>query len=162
MTRSTQKVCLRNATPDDVDAMADIERQVYSDPWPASSFASLMEQAHARVQLAIDEHGRLVGYCILLHGLDEGEIAYVAVTPSWQRRGIASQLLDDALADAMALALRFVYLEVRMGNVAAQALYESRGFGMVGRRRGYYHEPAEDALVLRWVNPTDGAEKSGV
>ena len=155
-------VRLRIATAEDVGAMADIERQLFSDPWPASSFASLLQQSHARMQLAIDEHDRMLGYCVLLHVLDEGEIANIAVSPEWQRRGIASQLLDHALADATSLALRFVYLEVRVGNAAARALYSSRGFGAVGRRRGYYHDPVEDALVLQWSNPADTAAESSV
>ena len=142
------------------DAMAAIERHVFSDPWPASSFASLMEQSHARMFVAVDAAMTLVGYCVLLHVLDEGEIANIAVTPAYQRRGIASQLLDHAIGEAVAMALRFLYLEVRVGNVAARALYGSRRFAAVGRRRGYYRDPLEDALVLQWINPVDVAEKS--
>ncbi len=159
MSEST-RAALRAATRNDVDAMAEIERELFSDPWPASSFASLMEQSHARMYVAIDIADGVVGYCVLLHVLDEGEIANIAVMPACQRRGIASRLLDLAMSDAVGLALRFLYLEVRVGNAAARALYASRGFLAIGRRRGYYRDPIEDALVLQWVNPADMAEKS--
>jgi ribosomal-protein-alanine N-acetyltransferase len=66
---------------------------------------------------------------------------------------VGGRLLDDALAAADASAISAVYLEVRTSNQAARALYESRGFRMVGRRRSYYQQPTEDALVLRRTHP---------
>jgi ribosomal-protein-alanine N-acetyltransferase len=62
-------------------------------------------------------------------------------------------LLDDALEAADAAGTAAVYLEVRTSNVVARALYEGRGFSLVGRRTGYYQHPTEDALVLRRTHP---------
>ena len=84
----------------------------------------------------------------LLYG-EEGEIADLAVAPAARRRGIGGVLLDRVVATAMESGVGALYLEVRESNVAARALYQSRGFDMVGRRRGYYSRPAEDALLLR-------------
>ena len=66
---------------------------------------------------------------------------------------MAGRLLDEALREAATLGLTSVFLEVRLSNVAARQLYESRGFAPIGRRRAYYREPLEDALVLRWQPP---------
>lgn len=141
---------LRGALLDDVEAMAAIEAVSFSDPWPASAFRELLAQPHARLTVASDQSNAVRGYCVLLHVLDEGEIANIAVAPDQRRHGIAAHLLDDALDAARRLSLAAVYLEVRVSNDPARQLYASRGFEPVGRRRAYYREPLEDALVLRW------------
>lgn len=141
---------LRPATSEDVDIIASIERAAFSDPWPAAAFASMLLAPHARIRVAEDAHGTLLGYCVLLLAADEGEIANIAVAPFAQRRGVAGALLDDALVAAAHADAVSVYLEVRVSNTAARALYDSRRFAPVGRRRAYYRNPLEDALVLRW------------
>jgi len=147
-------VTLRAVTPDDVSAIAAIEQRAFSDPWPASAFLDLLPMSHARLTAAFDADGALCGYCVLLHVVDEGEIANIAVAPERRRRGIAARLLDDALQTAHATGLTALFLEVRMSNEAARNLYASRGFEPVGRRRAYYRAPLEDALVLRWERPS--------
>ena len=154
-------ITLRPALASDVAAMAEIEQRAFSDPWPASAFHDLLAQAYARLTAAFDARGVLCGYCIVLHVLDEGEIANIAVAPTFRRRGIAARLLDDALAAAISLGLATVFLVVRLSNDAARGLYASRGFETVGRRRAYYREPLEDALVLRWDRPNSVRAEAG-
>jgi ribosomal-protein-alanine N-acetyltransferase len=79
----------------------------------------------------------------------EGEIADIAVAPDARGQGIGGVLLDRATLGLHQAGVRTLYLEVRESNHAARRLYESRQFGQVGRRKGYYQHPAEDALVLR-------------
>lgn len=146
---SSLPIALRTATPDDIAGMAAIEQLCFSDPWPPSGFEDLMRQPHARLMVATGKAAVVCGYCVLLHGGGEGEIANIAVAPSFRRRGIAAVLLDDALGAATTLGLGSVFLEVRVSNESARELYASRGFAPVGRRRAYYREPLEDALVLR-------------
>ena len=146
-------VTLRAANAADVTTMAGIERESFSDPWPASAFRDLMGQTHARLTVAVNAADHVCGYCVLLHVLDEGEIANIAVASARRRRGTAALLLDHALVLANDIGVRSVYLEVRLSNEAARLLYASRGFEPVGRRRAYYHEPLEDALILRWNAP---------
>ncbi len=141
-------VRIRPAGTGDVPAMGAIELTAFSDPWPESSFSDLLRQSHARVTVALWEH-ELVGYCVLLRAADEGEIANIAVRPSVRGQGVGAQLLDDAVRAADAEGVIRLFLEVRTSNRAARALYASRGFEPVGRRRAYYHDPLEDALVLR-------------
>lgn len=147
----TAPFTLRRAAAADVQGMARIEQRAFSDPWPASAFTDLLAQPYARMTVGLDAAQGLCGYCILLHVLDEGEIANIAVAPTVRRQGLAGQLLDEALEAAESLGITSVFLEVRLSNDAARGLYESRGFAPVGRRRAYYREPLEDALVLRWA-----------
>jgi ribosomal-protein-alanine N-acetyltransferase len=149
-----QHVEVRPMEASHVEAVAGIEAGAFSDPWPASAFAELLGRAYARLRVAIATDGTVCGYCVLLRAADEGEIANIATAPPVRQQGVAGRLLDDALAAADADGAESVYLEVRVSNDAARALYASRGFRLVGRRRGYYDRPAEDALVLRRTRPS--------
>lgn len=147
-------VGVRHAIGTDLELVGAIERASFSDPWSVESLAAALALPHARFFVAVDEAVRggaapLVGYVVALLYGDEGEIADLAVAPAARRRGIGGVLLDRVVATAMESGVGALYLEVRESNVAARALYQSHGFDMVGRRRGYYQRPAEDALVLR-------------
>ena len=78
---------------------------------------------------------------------DEAEILTIAVAPEARRRGAARAMLRAAIAEATARGAATLFLEVSSANSVARALYESEGFGQVGKRRGYY-EDGTDALVL--------------
>lgn len=148
--RAPLTVTLRIAEPPDVPRMADIESRVFGDPWPLSAFRDLLGAPHAHIAVAERAStGTVVGYCVLLHAADEGEVANIATDPSVRGQGVGAQLLDHALDTAQRREVRAVYLEVRTSNSSARALYASRGFEVVGRRRAYYRNPLEDALVLR-------------
>ena len=94
---------------------------------------------------------------IVLVVLDEGYITNVAVRPECRRNGIAQKLLQVFLDFAQAHKLAFLTLEVRASNYGAIALYGSRGFRSVGRRKNYYEHPKEDAIIMT-KEFTDGTE----
>ncbi len=146
-------VRVRPATLIDVAVMAEIEVVAFSDPWPASAFRDLLSASHARITVAVDAHDLAVGYCVVLQAADEAEIANIAVAQARRAQGIAGRLLDLALKEASISGVTTVYLEVRLSNTSARALYLSRGFRQVGRRAAYYRFPTEDALVLRRDQP---------
>jgi ribosomal-protein-alanine N-acetyltransferase len=139
---------VRLATAADVDAVAQLERRAFSDPWSRSSFATLLGRPHVLFAVAADGE-RLLGYVVAWFAADEAEIANVAVDPEARGHGLGALLLDFALVEAERRGAASVFLEVRESNTAARRLYASRGFAGVGRRRGYYKKPLEDALVLR-------------
>ena len=126
-----------------------MERACYPDPWAASSFSALPDNPQVCFIVARDASDRLQGYAIAWHVMDEGELANLAVAPGDRRKGIASALLDAVLEDATDRGTKEIFLEVRESNAAARALYSARGFDEVGRRKGYYRLPVEDALILR-------------
>lgn len=146
---SARDVRVRAMRAGDVGAVSAIEALAFTDPWPASAFTQLLARDYARLIVAADAQDSAVGYCITLSTMDEGEIANIAAHPTWRHQGIGGRLLDEAMASAAGRGVTALFLEVRESNAAARALYASREFRQVGRRRGYYQHPTEDALVLR-------------
>ena len=134
----------------DLPAIVEIERSVFSDPWSAQSFREALGHPAVYFAVACRDGGDALGYVVAWFVADEGEIANLAVARSAWGGGIGCALLDAALAEAMSREIAAVYLEVRVSNERARRLYESRGFEQVGRRRGYYRRPVEDAIVLKW------------
>lgn len=102
------------------------------------------------VALAAD---RVVGYVIAHYGREEGEILNLGVAPDERRRGVGRALVADVLEALRSRGVRAVYLEVRESNAVARRLYQSMGFGEVGRRSRYYRRPVEDAVILRAAIP---------
>jgi [ribosomal protein S18]-alanine N-acetyltransferase len=148
-------IAIRKAEARDLGQVLRIERSSFGDPWSRESFESSLQAEWMRFYVAEEvgegESGApvLLGYVIALVLSDEAEIANIAVAPEARRRGLGGLLLDHATSDAVGAGVRAVYLEVRESNAGARALYDSRSFTPVGRRRRYYRNPAEDALLLR-------------
>jgi len=143
-------ISLRPARAGDVKLVGQIERQSFSDPWTDAAFASLVGNRDVYFRVAVTAEAQaLAGYVVAWFAGAQGDIANLAVAPWARGRGVGTQLLDAALAAGAAGGAREVYLEVRESNAAARALYATRGFMEIGRRRGYYRRPLEDALVLR-------------
>jgi ribosomal-protein-alanine N-acetyltransferase len=141
---------LRPAADRDLAEVVAMERVCYSDPWPASSFASLPSNDRVCFVVARErEAGKLMGFAIAWHVMNEGELANLAVAPEHRRNGIGQALLEAVTTDALGRGTSELYLEVRESNNAARALYGAAGFEEVGRRKGYYRRPDEDALILR-------------
>jgi ribosomal-protein-alanine N-acetyltransferase len=144
------EVVLRRATADDLPDVLALERTCYGDPWPASAFASLPGNARVFFTVAREDiRGSLTGYVVAWYVMDEGELANLAVAQDARGRGVGKVLLDAMLQDAASRSISSVYLEVRESNAAARKLYTTRGFEVIGRRKGYYRNPVEDALILR-------------
>src|SRR5688572_20581589 len=91
---------------------------------------------------------RVVAFCLCWVIFDELHINTVAVAPGDRRQGLASTLLRQVIAEAVAAGALKATLEVRASNSAALALYERLGFHIAARRPGYYTKPDEDALIL--------------
>ena len=137
------------AREEDIDAIAVIEREAFSDPWSARSFREALEHPAVYFGCARSGADGVQGYVVAWFIADEGEIANLAVASSGRGTGIGKALLDAALEEAGRRGAGAVYLEVRDSNERARRLYHSRAFEEVGRRRQYYRRPVEDAIVLR-------------
>ncbi len=140
---------IRRATAADVEQIVALERASFSDPWTRRSFEALLRDQRVLFAVAVTGAGRVVGYVVAWFVLDEAEVANLAVEGGARGQGVGRALLDTALDEARRNGVRVVYLEVRESNAAARRLYAGRGFVEMGRRRGYYRKPTEDALVLR-------------
>ena len=135
-------------TADHLDEVAELERICFSMPWSRKMLAEELDNALSAFLVALDDEGRVAGYAGLQVVLDEGYINIVAVRPDCRRRGVAGKLLQVFLDFAQGNRLAFLTLEVRASNYDAIALYGSRGFRSVGRRKNYYEHPKEDALIM--------------
>ena len=124
-----------------------IEQRSFSVPWTEAMLRIQLDR-NSHVFLTAEAEGRIVGYVGLMYVLDEGYISNVAVDADHRRQGIADALIEELIRRSRALLLSFLTLEVRAGNEAAIALYRKHGFRPVGRRRGYYEQPREDAVLM--------------
>ena len=143
---------------DHLEELEKLERLCFSRPWSRKMLAEELENMLSAFLVALDDNDRVVGYAGLQVILDEGYITNVAVRPECRRNGIAGKLLQVFLDFGQANHLAFLTLEVRASNYDAIALYGSRGFRSVGRRKNYYEHPKEDAIIMTREFNTDGTE----
>jgi [ribosomal protein S18]-alanine N-acetyltransferase len=149
---ATEVVTIRRMTAADLPAVLAIEAESFTMPWSEATYEGLLRRSDADLFLAEGE-GEVLGYAALWAVLDQGELGNLAVAPARRGRGVGTRLLRTVFQYARERGVRELYLEVRVSNTAAQRLYARHGFEVVGRRRGYYAEPPEDALVLRRLLP---------
>ena len=155
---------VRPAAVADVPHVAAIEQSSFADPWSRRSFAELLDRPEVYFVVAAAQPapgtasppGGVLGYAVAWFVVGEGEVANIAVHQGCRGQGVGASLLDDVLREAEARTVDTVFLEVRESNVPARALYASRDFHPVGRRRNYYRSPVEDALLLRRTTGTAG------
>jgi ribosomal-protein-alanine N-acetyltransferase len=134
----------------DLPHVMEIERVAYSTPWPESSFRGLLDRPDTALFVAESrEASEIAGYAVSWAVADQGELGNIAVAPSWRHRGVGRILLEQVIETMRHWGVRELFLEVRPSNTIAQHLYRQHDFYEVGRRRGYYSSPTEDALVMR-------------
>ena len=128
-----------------ISAVAELERQNFSDPWPDIAVRGELTNKLALWLVAVED-GEVVGYVGSQTVLQEADMMNIAVADSHRRRGIAKMLVEELIRQLDAYQLT---LEVRASNAPAISLYEALGFRQVGLRKNYYRKPKEDALILR-------------
>jgi len=136
----------------DIPSIAALEAQAHITPWTSGNFHDVLAAGYSA--LVGEANGAIVAYGVLMLAPGEAQLLNLTVAPSARRRGIGRALLRRFVADAAALGATQCFLEVRLSNAAAIALYAAEGFVPVARRAGYYPPAAadserEDALVMR-------------
>lgn len=131
-----------------VAQIAQLETLCFSDPWSEKSVASELNNPLSLWLTAL-EGDRVAGYIGSQTVMDETDMMNVAVHPDFRRKGIAQALINKLVEQLKARGSRCLTLEVRASNTPAITLYEQLGFSEIGRRRNYYRNPREDALILR-------------
>jgi len=146
-------VNIRPATAADVAAMMALERHaVTAAHWGESDYRRLFPPAGDRLALVLEEE-EVEGFIVARGVGAEWEIENIAVAGPARRRGLGAHLLVELLDQARAAGARNIFLEVRESNRAARALYEKWAFVESGRRKCYYHQPDEDAVLYRFTFP---------
>jgi len=148
---------VRAMTIFDIDALMSLERQTESAPhWSREDYLACLREggnsAVRRIGLVADFHRVFAGFtilrCLTLAGGTEFELESIMVSEELRGRGIGGNLLDSAIALAKRHGSQHLDLEVRESNGGAARLYTRFGFRETGRRRGYYHRPEEDAVLM--------------
>ena len=130
-----------------IPAAAALERECFACPWSEQSLREGMRSEHAHYLAALAQ-GAFIGYLGISQVADQADIANIAVLPAHRRQGIANALLARAETGAILRGCGEIRLECREGNAGALALYRSRGYREVGRRRRYYRGPNGDAVLM--------------
>lgn len=139
---------IRTMTRADIDPIAEIEKSVFSDPWPKNAFREMLPESN-RINLVLEmPDGRIGGYVLAQIAGDELQIQNIAVAPGQRRQQLGTRLLRCAEDEGRRRGAICSVLDVRASNEAALGLYHSFGYRMIGRRKNYYRQPVCDALVL--------------
>ncbi len=147
MTGASGERQMRRMTEEDIPDVIEIEKRSFISPWTRGMFAQTLESPVAR-NLVMTESGDIVGYVIFYQAGLEMHIMNIAVHPARRRQGIGLDIMKRVIEGARINSVEECFLEVRETNFPAQGLYERLGFKRIGKRRGYYTETNEDAIVM--------------
>ncbi len=143
-----QDVIIRPATESDLPQILKIEEDSFSDSWSAQDFASSINNLNAFFSVAA-VGDVICGYSVIYYAAGEAEVANIAVSAEHRQLGVGSLLLALAFSALKGVGTEALFLEVRQSNLAAQNLYQKFNFEVVGTRKNFYRDPAEDALLMK-------------
>lgn len=143
------KISVSLMQKEDVPDVAEIEASAYGNHhWSKDAFYSEVENKIAKYYTARTPDGKIAGYAGTWHIVDEAHITTIAVKPEERRKHIADYLIVKLLEDCYNEFIKYITLEVRVSNIPAIKLYEKYGFKSLGKRKGYYQDNNEDALIM--------------
>lgn len=148
MTQS--EITLREMTWLDIPNLAELELELFADgAWSEQSWWAELAGRPRRSYVVAEQGGAVVGYAGVDRGGEVADVMTIAVAPAGQREGLGTVLLDWLAAEARRGGAKYLMLEVRADNVAAQRLYSKAGFVMLTVRRRYYQPGDVDAQIMR-------------
>ncbi len=150
MSESSSEICFRSMQKDDIARVAELERMCFRSPWSENALRGELKNRLAHYRLAV-QNGVVIGYAGMWVLFDEAHITNVAIAPEQRGNGFGRLLMLEMMKTALECHAVRMTLEVRESNAVAQTLYYSMGFEQAGRRRRYYSDTGEDALIL-WNN----------
>lgn len=149
MTESENKLTIIPLPKEDTPLAAEIERISLGDEaWSAQGILETIARNGHYLAAYIGD--LLVGHGGFTAVLDEGYITNIAIHPDHRRKGIALRLTEALKLEGEKLELSFLTLEVRESNLAAIKLYEKAGFETVAKRKNFYSDPKEDAILMTY------------
>lgn len=132
---------------EDCERVAYIENYAFSQPWSRQAFEKAVDDKNY-IYICAKSDDVISGYAGCQVSFDDAEITNIAVSYEYRRNKIAETLLSVLIRKAKERGVKRIFLEVRVSNAAARALYEKFGFEKTGRRPRFYERPSEDALVM--------------
>jgi ribosomal-protein-alanine N-acetyltransferase len=142
------KLTIRKMTLDDIPAVINLDQKSFSLPWPERSFRFEVTDNPASRCWVAELDGKVVGMIVVWLLVDEAHIATLATHPDFRRQGVAKRLLSHALLHLIEEGAQSSFLEVRESNLAAREMYRKFGYEEAGRRRRYYRDNDEDAILM--------------
>jgi [ribosomal protein S18]-alanine N-acetyltransferase len=133
-----------------IPQIVEIEKASHSAPWSEQSFRNELSNAQSVFLVAILQ-GEVVGYGGFWACVDEAHVTTVTVREDRRGQGIGRRIMEELLARARQMEMACSTLEVRAGNAVALELYRQFGYVETARRRGYYPDNREDAIVM-WLH----------
>lgn len=134
----------------DIPAVLEIGRECLLGSWSFAGYHDELSRADSKAIIA--ENGEtIIGFIVLrlITSTGESEILNIAVKPEFQKHGIGTILLNEAMGFLKSRQIRRVWLEVRKSNLAAQSFYRRNNFNLGGQRKNFYTNPSEDALLMK-------------
>ena len=149
MQKELLTVKIEKMKPADIDSIIAIESEAYGEHhWSRESFYNELSNELARYYSAFNSEGELIGYAGSWEILEETHITNIAVAKKYRRQHIGEALLTRIIDESKKNMVKYITLEVRVGNLPAINLYEKYGFHSLGTHKGYYQDNNEDALIM--------------
>ena len=148
--KSSDEIVIERMEEDDLDEVLEIEKRSFAAPWSKNIFKETLSfplSVNLVVRKRVDN--KVAGYANFYLVGKEVQVLNIAIKPELKRRGYGTGLLSYAIDFLKVRGGEEFYLEVREGNSEAMRLYEALGFEKIGKRKGYYSETKEDAIVMR-------------
>ncbi len=138
-------ICVMTAA--DTEAVAAMEESIFNEPWKHRDFEELLDKPDRGCIVA--KAGDEIAGCVVFHNIaGDVDITNVQVKVEYRGRGIGKHLMTEAMEKARAAGGERFTLEARESNLAAISLYESLGFAAEGKRKDFYRNPREDAIIM--------------
>jgi ribosomal-protein-alanine N-acetyltransferase len=135
---------------DDIPSVLEIENVSFQNPWRASTFSGEIANRGISYPYVIVHRifERIIGYIIYWKVQEEVQISNFAIHPDFRGKGIGETVMRRVIKAIQRDGGVYIFLEVRPSNLAARSIYKKLGFQVLGTRKGYYHTPVEDALIM--------------
>ncbi|TMD03920.1 MAG: ribosomal-protein-alanine N-acetyltransferase [Chloroflexi bacterium] len=148
MVQLRQRLALEPMREADVPTVQEIERDIFSTPWPRNAYYRELSSRNTAHYIVLRKDEEIVGYGGMWRMYDEAHVTTIGVRKDLQHHGYGRIIFAGLVQAAYDLGAKWVTLEVRTSNDLAMQMYEGFGFKVIGRRRGYYTDNGEDAIVM--------------
>jgi ribosomal-protein-alanine N-acetyltransferase len=149
--KKLENLCFSKMNVTDIEDVIAVEQNAYPFPWTRGNFLDSLDSGY-EAWVVRDEDGRLLGYFLMMHAVEEVHLLNITVRPDRQGQGLGRKLLDKLIGLARDAGMHAVLLEVRPSNNHALMVYHHLGFAQIGQRKNYYPAAGagrEDAIVMR-------------
>lgn len=140
---------IRKMLAEDASEVARIEQEVFGTGWSEKSFLDALHRDDTIYLVEEDEY-RIKGYCGIWISYESADLCNIVVLEKYRKQGIGETLLTEAMCQAERNGVERIMLEVRESNISAIHLYEKLRFRHIYRRKAYYSNPKEDAIIMEY------------